>query len=220
MFTGLIEDTGEIRGIGKKGNSFQISIGSHLDLTTSDIGASISVEGVCLTVVTIEKNSFTVDVSPETLERTTLREKKRGNLVNLERALRLSDRLGGHLVTGHIDGIGTINEIAKKENSLVITMSIPPEIARYLVVKGSVGVDGISLTINEVQGATFSVSIIPHTAQVTTIGKKRVGDKVNIETDIIGKYVEKFLQETELTTQKKGKSSSLTVDFLNRHGFT
>jgi len=220
MFTGLIERTGEIVQIGKKRNSFQITIASRLDLVSSDIGASISVDGVCLTAVKVDNNLFTVEVSPETLERTTLSERKRGDLVNLERALRLSDRLGGHLVTGHVDGMGVIRSITKKLNSIVIKISPPIEITRYLVVKGSVGLDGISLTINEIQGNDFLVNIIPHTAQVTTIGKKRIGDRVNIETDLIGKYVAKLLQEAVLIPEKKGKLSSINSDFLNKHGFT
>ncbi len=220
MFTGLIESTGEIVQIGKRGNSFQITITSRLSFDNSDIGASVSVDGVCLTVVAVDRNLFTVEVSPETLERTTLSERKRGDLVNLERALRLSDRLGGHLVTGHVDGIGVIRSITKKLNSIVIKISTPIEITRYLVVKGSVGLDGISLTINEIQGNDFLVNIIPHTAQVTTIGKKRIGDRVNIETDLIGKYVAKLLQEAVLIPEKKGKLSSINSDFLNKHGFT
>jgi len=220
MFTGLIEAIGKIDQIGKKRNSFQIRITSALDLSSSDIGASISVNGVCLTAVAVEKNAFTVEASPETLERTTLNEHKRGDLVNLERALQLSDRLGGHLVTGHIDGIGEITSITKNSNALVIGISIPLPLSRYLIEKGSVGVDGVSLTINEIQGNTFTVSIIPHTAQNVTIGKKRIGEKVNIETDLIGKYVERFLHEAALIPKIKGKSSSINADFLNKHGFT
>ena len=168
----------------------------------------------------MDKNIFIVEVSPETLKRTTLSERKRGELVNLERALQLSDRLGGHLVTGHIDGTAIIKSITKKQNSIIIKITTPPEIIRYLVVKGSVGLDGISLTVNEIQGNDFTVNIIPHTAQVTTIGKKRVGDKVNIETDLIGKYVEKFLLEAELIPKKREESKSISLDFLSKHGFT
>ena len=220
MFTGLIEAIGEIDQIGKKRDSFQIRITSALDLSSSDIGASISVNGVCLTAVAVEKNAFTVEASPETLARTTLNEHKRGDLVNLEQALQLSDRLGGHLVTGHIDGIGEIISITKNSNALVIGISIPLPLTRYLIEKGSVGVDGVSLTINEIQGNTFTVSIIPHTAQNATIGKKRIGEKVNIETDLIGKYVERFLHEAALLPKTQGKSSSINADFLNKHGFT
>ena len=220
MFTGLIEDIGEIVQIGKKGNSFQLTISTRLNFDSGDIGASVSVDGVCLTVVAINKNLFTVEVSPETLDRTTFVKRKRGDLVNLERALRLSDRLGGHLVTGHIDGTGIIKGITKELSSIAIKISTSPEINRYLVVKGSVGLDGISLTINEIQGNTFSVNIIPHTAQATTIGKKRIGDKVHIEADLIGKYIEKFLKEVELIPKIKGKPSSINANFLDKYGFS
>ena len=220
MFTGLIEDLGEVVQIGKKGNSFQLTIASHFALDTQDVGASISVDGVCLTVVELDKEKFTVDVSPETLERTTLQKRKRGDFVNLERALRISDRLGGHLVTGHIDGVGTIKSIEKKENSLVVSIEAPKGISPYFIEKGSVGLDGISLTINTVTGNTFSVNIIPHTARITTIGRRKVGDEVNIETDLIGKYVEKFLKESGVLSKGKGESSSIDYNFLNKHGFT
>lgn len=220
MFTGLIETVGEIDQIGKKGNSFQIRITAALDLSKSDIGASIAVDGVCLTAVDVGKNAFAVEASPETLERTTLNERKRGDRVNLEQALQLSDRLGGHLVTGHIDGIGEIISNTKDSNAWVIGISIPPFLTRYLVKKGSIGVDGASLTVNEIEGNTFTVSIIPHTAQNATIGKKRIGEKVNIETDLIGKYVERFLNEAALLPKIKGKASSINTDFLNKHGFT
>lgn len=219
MFTGLIEDLGEIVRIGRKENSFQVTIAAHFQLGPHDIGASIAIDGVCLTVVEFEKEKFTVDVSPETLERTTIKKKKRGDSVNLERALRLSDRLGGHLVSGHIDGVGTIKSIEKKENSRIILIEAPKEISRYLIEKGSVALDGTSLTINNVTGNAFSVTIIPHTAGVTTIGRKKAGDEVNIETDLIGKYVEKMLQASGVVSQKKEKSSSIDYNFLNKHGF-
>ncbi|HPD61665.1 MAG TPA: riboflavin synthase [Thermodesulfobacteriota bacterium] len=219
MFTGLIEDLGEIVQIGKKGNSFQLTIASHFDLDTQDMGASISVDGVCLTVVELDKQRFTVDVSPETLERTTLQKRKPGDFVNLERALRISDRLGGHLVTGHIDGVGTIKSIDKKGNSLVVSIEVPKGISPYLIEKGSVSLDGISLTINKVTSNTFSVNIIPHTARITTIGRRKAGDGVNIETDLLGKYVEKFLQESGLLPKGKRESSPIDYSFLNKHGF-
>ena len=220
MFTGLIEDLGEIVQIGKKENSFQLTIAAHFDLCSHDIGASISVDGVCLTVVELNKQKFTVDVSPETLERTTLHKRKRGDFVNLERALRMSDRLGGHLVTGHIDGVGVIKSIDKKENSLVVLIEAPKGISPYLIEKGSVGLDGISLTINNVTGNSFSVNIIPHTARITTMDRRKVGDEINIETDLIGKYVKNFLKESGLIANEKGKSPSIDYNFLNKHGFT
>lgn len=220
MFTGLVEDIGEILQIGRKGESFQIAVATHLALDRKEIGASIAVDGVCLTAIVIEKSYFTVQVSPETLARTTLPERKRGDQVNLERALRLSDRLGGHLVTGHIDGIGVIRAISRTFDTTVLTIAAGEDIMRYLVAKGSVAVDGISLTVNEVQAEAFSLSIIPHTAQVTTIGQKRRGDRVNLETDILGKYVEKFLSGALAGPGKKDHSSALSYEFLSKHGFT
>jgi riboflavin synthase len=220
MFTGLVEHMGTIVGIGKKGNSFHLTIDSLFDLGKSDIGASIAVDGVCLTVVKIEGKRFTVEVSPETLSRTTLGERKGGEGVNLERALRLSDRLGGHLVSGHIDGPGVVKEIKEEENAIIFVFSTSPDIARYLVGKGSVAINGISLTVNDVQNTDFSVSVIPHTARVTTIGKRRIGDRVNIETDIIGKYVEKFFQTSSQAPEKEKEKSVLDEDFLKRHGFS
>ena len=211
---------GTIVSIGKKENSFLLTIDSQFDLTPSDIGASIAVEGVCLTVVKIEGKLFTVDVSPETLSRSTLEERKHGDSVNLERALRLSDRLGGHLVSGHIDGSGMVKDIKREENAITYTFSTSPAISRYIVVKGSVALDGISLTVNDVQDNDFSVSIIPHSASITTIGKKKIGDRINIETDIIGKYVEKFLQAGSEGAEKEGKSPILNDEFLKEHGFS
>jgi riboflavin synthase len=220
MFTGMVEHIGKIVEIGKKGKSFHLTIDSLYDLEKSDIGASIAVDGVCLTVVKIEGKRFTVEVSPETLSRTTLGERKHGDGVNLERALRLSDRLGGHLVSGHIDGPGVVKEIKEVENALIFVLSTSPDIARYLVGKGSVAIEGISLTVNDVQGTDFSVSIIPQTAKVTTIGRKRIGDRVNIETDIIGKYVEKFLRTGSQVPEKEKEKPVLDEDFLKSHGFT
>lgn len=220
MFTGLIEDIGEIVQIGRKGESFQIAVASHLALDSKEIGASIAVDGVCLTAVAIEKSQFTVEVSPETLARTTLTTRKRGDRVNLERALRLSDRLGGHLVTGHVDGTGVIRALSRPRNAVVLTIAAGEEIMRFLVAKGSVAVDGISLTVNEVEADAFSLSIIPHTAQATTIGEKKGGDRVNLETDILGKYVEKFLSGAVTGPRKRDGSASLTYDFLRKQGFT
>ena len=220
MFTGLVEQIGTIVEIGKKGNSFHLTVDSQFDLGKNDIGASIAVDGVCLTVVRIEGKRFTVEVSPETLSRTTLAERKHGEGVNLERALRLSDRLGGHLVSGHIDGAGIVKEIKEEENAVIFVFSTSPGIARYLVGKGSVAVDGISLTVNDVQGTDFSVSIIPHSAKVTTIGRRRIGDRVNIETDIIGKYVERFLQTGPQVLENGKEKRVLDEDFLKKHGFS
>jgi len=176
------------------------------------IGESISVSGVCLTVDEARDRTFTAHVSAETMSRTTLREARAGGRVNLERALRLSDRLGGHLVTGHIDGLALIKEKKERDRSLVFTVALDQRLAKYLIEKGSVAVDGISLTVNEVRSEVFTVNIIPHTAARTTLGFKKAGDYVNLECDLIGKYVARFLGHDP------GRSG-LDENFLAEHGF-
>jgi len=160
-----------------------------------------------------------VDVSPETIEKTTLKHVKTGTRVNIERALSVSGRLDGHLVSGHIDGTGQIRHINKKSNAILIGFSVPEALSRYMIPKGSVAVDGISLTINQCDRASFEVSIIPHTAGVTTIGLKKIGDPVNIETDMIGKYVEKFLSNRQGRDSQKHDKKSLDMEFLLKTGF-
>jgi len=216
MFTGLIEDIGAVRKIDKKGNSMSILIQSNLDLTEIRIGDSISVDGVCLTVVQLLSNGFMAEVSPETSQRSNFKEIKEGRRVNLERALRLSDRLGGHLVLGHIDGTGEIRRISKDVNSIRIKISAPQYIMKYIIEKGSVSIDGISLTVNECDENEFGVNIIPHTASRTTLGERKVGDIINIENDIVGKYVERFLRHGQVG---KEEDSSINMDFLGKHGF-
>jgi riboflavin synthase len=193
MFTGIIEGLGTITAIHPSGQGSRFSITSDFDLTGTRIGDSIAVNGACLTAVILQGRRFTVDVSPETLKRSVLGRIKIGEPVNLERALRLSDRLDGHLVAGHVDGIGILRERKTLANAIVITISVPEALSRYMIEKGSVAVDGTSLTINRCDSASFDVSIIPHTAGLTTIGLKKVGDAVNIETDMIGKFVERFV---------------------------
>ncbi|WP_319405673.1 riboflavin synthase [uncultured Desulfosarcina sp.] len=193
MFTGIIEGLGTIAAIHPSGQGSRFSITSDFDLTGTRIGDSIAVNGACLTAVVLQGRRFTVDVSPETLKRSVLGQIKIGEPVNLERALRLSDRLDGHLVAGHVDGIGILRERKTLANAIVITISVPEALSRYMIEKGSVAVDGTSLTINRCDSASFDVSIIPHTAGLTTIGLKKVGDAVNIETDMIGKFVERFV---------------------------
>ena len=193
MFTGIIEGLGTIAAINATGLGSRMTIASDFDLSSTRIGDSIAVNGACLTAVTLNGSTFTVDVSPETLQRSVLGRIKVGERVNLERALRLSDRLDGHLVSGHVDGIGVLCERRPLANAIVITYRVPTALARYMIEKGSVAVDGTSLTINRCDDTSFDVSIIPHTASLTTVGRKRVGDSVNIETDMIGKYVERFM---------------------------
>ncbi|MBF0203734.1 MAG: riboflavin synthase [Desulfamplus sp.] len=194
MFTGIIEGFGILRRIQPSGQGKILTIETELDLSQSKIGDSIAVNGACLTAVSISRHSFSVDMAPETVSRTTFKKMQSGARVNLERALRLSDRLDGHLVSGHIDGTGIITSKERKSNAVIIAISVSRDLAAEIITKGSVAIDGISLTINRCSENDFEVSIIPHTAAITTIGVKDVGDEVNIETDMLGKYVRKFLQ--------------------------
>lgn len=181
------------------------------------IGDSISVSGACLTAVTIEENRFEADLSPETLARSTFSQARIGDRVNLERALRLSDRLDGHLVSGHVDGLGTIAGRQSAGNAIIVSVDVAPELGRYMIPKGSIAVDGISLTINSCSQTNFEVSIIPLTAKWTTIGEKGIGAAVNIETDMIGKYVERFL--TQGSESSQSQESKITKEFLIKSGF-
>ena len=217
MFTGIIEGLGRITGVRPSGEARQFAIDADFSLEGTKTGDSISVSGACLTAVTISGRRFSADISPETLSRTTFGKAKIGDRVNLERALRLSDRLDGHLVSGHIDGIATIVQRQTKANAIIISMKASENICRYLIEKGSVAVDGISLTINRCGKNDFDVGIIPHTAGLTTIGFKQVGEQVNIETDMIGKYVERFLSAG--ADKKTGQESGIDKDFLARMGF-
>lgn len=217
MFTGLIQDIGKIQSIERRGGGVRLTISTQLDLSAGKIGDSISVDGVCLTIIQLGRNSFTVEVSPETLQRTTLSTAKDGQPVNLEMPLKMSDPLGGHWVAGHVDGTGEIVEVLPEGNSLRYRFRVPKEIDRYLIEKGSVAVDGISLTVMECRDREFSVAVIPHTAQMTTLGKKKSGERVNVETDLIGKYVEKFLRRRDGTVRE---GSHIDAAFLAKHGFT
>jgi len=220
MFTGIIEGLGTITGIKQSGQSGRMTINADYELDHTKIGDSIAVSGACLTVVAIGGKRFEVDLSPETIVKTTLGRIKIGERVNLERALRFSDRIDGHLVSGHIDGIGTIKSRNTKENAILITFQVPESIARYMIKKGSVAVDGISLTINDCGVNSFNVSIIPHTAKLTTLGFKKMSDSVNIETDMIGKYVERFI--TQMQSDKSGKeaeNTSVDIQLLAKTGF-
>ena len=211
MFTGLIEDVGTIVGFNRREGGGQISIEHSPSLDDLKLGDSIAVDGVCLTITYLEGNRFRAAVSAETIERTTLSGKKLGQKVNLERALRLQDRLGGHVVTGHIDAIARINRVVPEGSGRKLIFQSNLSCTRYLVEKGSVAVDGISLTVNGVSGEHFNVTIIPFTFEHTTLVTKKEGDEVNIETDILGKYVERLL----------GGDSDKKIDasFLSEHGF-
>ena len=214
MFTGIIEDRGTIHTIARQAQAARMTIQTHLPVAEFALGDSIAVDGACLTVTQILDTGFTVDISPETLQRTTLGLKHERDSVNLERALRLSDRLGGHLVTGHIDGIATIKALTTVGNALQIDFSVPQYLLRYVVDKGSVAIDGTSLTANTCTDSGFNVMIIPFTASHTTLSSKKPGDRVNIETDVIGKYVEKFL------LKKDGSAGAITREVLDKFNFT
>ncbi len=213
MFTGLIEDIGKVLKLERRGDAARLTAGTMLPLSGIKNGDSIAVNGVCLTVVAMGSNSLTFDVSPETLRTAGFGRLSPGCAVNLEQALRLSDRLGGHLVTGHIDAVATISGRREVSGNIVLTFRFPAECARFIVPKGSIAIDGISLTVNSVTADSFTVNIIPHTAGMTTLCLRKVGDEVNIETDIIGKYVERLLGE------KGSASVGLTMQGLLENGF-
>lgn len=217
MFTGIIEGLGAIAGNRPSGAGKRLTVEADFDLAGTKVGDSIAVSGACLTAVRLAGRRFEVDVSPETAARTTLGAARVGERVNIERALRLSDRIDGHLVSGHIDGTGAIDGRETAGNAVIIAVAVPAALTRYMIVKGSVAVDGISLTINTLEPGRFTVSIIPHTAGLTTIGFKRTGEPVNIETDMIGKYVEKFL----LTKQDPSGSPppGVSMELLAKAGY-
>jgi riboflavin synthase len=211
MFTGIIEDIGLISDIRKSGGKWEFCIKTVFGDRDIHEGDSIAIDGVCLTVTRLEKGMFYADASLETLTLTTLKDKKTGSRVNIERATASDGRFGGHFVMGHVDGIGTIKNISKAGDSIKIEVEIPSDLSRYIVKKGSIAINGISLTVNEQRGNIFSVNVIPFTASKTTIGEKNMSDKVNIETDIIGKYIESFMEKFS----KKG----ITMNFLHEQGF-
>ncbi|MFC1515451.1 riboflavin synthase [Thermodesulfobacteriota bacterium] len=220
MFTGIIEGLGTVKSFLPAGQGRRLTVGADFVLDSTKIGDSIAVNGACLTIVAINGKRFEADLSPETISKTTFGNAKTGDRVNLERALRFSDRLDGHLVSGHIDGLGTIKDRTVFENWIVITFEVPENLSRYMIEKGSVAVDGISLTINSCDQNSFKVSIIPHTAKLTTLGFKRVGGLVNIETDMIGKYVERFTTgRASIDRENTPGSSSIDKEFLEKSGF-
>jgi len=217
MFTGIIEGTGTIAGKRTLGGGIVLDLTAHFDLHNPQEGESIAVSGVCLTAYNISGRTFFADVSPETLSRTKLGLLGVGATVNLERALQLHSRLGGHIVSGHVDCLATVSRIDKAGDYTIFTFTLPTVYNRYIIEKGSVTIDGISLTVNACQAGDFSVSIIPHTMKVTTLGGLRVGSKVNIEVDIIGKYVEKLLSPRE--DGERAKDATITAEFLLKNGF-
>lgn len=221
MFTGLVEELGAIKSIHPGAQSLRIIIRASKVLEDVKIGDSIAVNGTCLTVTAFDGDSFTADVMPETVKRTVLAHCKAGDPVNLERTLRLCDRLGGHLVSGHVDGVGAIRSKTPVDNAVIVAIDAPPSVMRLTIVKGSVAIDGISLTVVETGEEWFSVSLIPHSYAHTTLGKKRPGDKVNLEADMIGKYVEHLLRchPVNGSNKKQDGSSIITMDYLRNNGF-
>lgn len=218
MFTGLVEGIGKVKGINRRGEDLRLTIVPFVDMSDVRTGDSISVSGVCLTVTDLKAGAFTVDVSGETLSRSTLARLKLADEVNLERALRFVDRLGGHLVSGHVDGVGRIQTKEQQQRSWILKIGIEERLSRYVIEKGSIAVDGISLTVNRCENTAFEVNIIPETGKVTTILEKKVGDLVNIETDLIGKYIEKFFLR-EQSSEPEKRSSVIDEDMLRKHGF-
>ena len=215
MFTGIVEEMGAIAGLEKTLVGTRMTVLASIVMSDLKIGDSVSVNGVCLTAVTIGERDFSVEVSVETLAVTTLGKISIGTPVNLERAMKLNERIGGHLVAGHVDGVGVVRSRHQEGNTIFFSIEAPSGILRYCVAKGSITVDGISLTINEVTDHGFSVAIIPHTAKVTTLGLKQVSDPVNLESDLIGKYVERLLQER---SQLPKTTPVIDTDYLQKRG--
>ncbi len=215
IFTGIIEEIGYISDIKRGAQSIRLGVKAEKITEDIKLGDSIAVNGVCLTVTQFEPRQFWADVMPETFVKTTLKNLTAGSPVNLERALRLTDRLGGHLVQGHVDGIGSIVKRERFDIAIVFTIKAPPEVLKYTVAKGSIAIDGVSLTVVDVGNDHFTVSLIPHTAQLTILGYKQPGQEVNLESDIIGRYVEKLLSKND----QSSAGSSLSIDFLSLHGF-
>lgn len=214
MFTGIIEEIGTVSSVKQSGSSSFIEIQAKKVLEDVHIGDSIAVNGVCLTVTHFGGGVFRADVMNETLSRSSLGKLTSGSPVNLERAMAAGGRFGGHIVSGHIDGTGTVTDIKNDGIAVWYTVSAAPELLRYIVEKGSIAIDGISLTVAKVTDTSFSVSIIPHTAAQTILGSRKVGDIVNLENDIIGKYVEKLMKPAE-----EPKSGGITMEFLMKNGY-
>jgi riboflavin synthase len=214
MFTGIIEDKGKVHVLEPRGQGKRLTVIFPSHLTDLQVGDSINVNGVCLTAVDQKGPRVQFDLSAETLEKSALGDLKEGEEVNLERALRVTDRLGGHIVTGHIDGVGIITGKREERDFLQLKIRVPRDLSRFVVRKGSIAIDGASLTVNEVVEEELDITLIPYTLSKTTLSGKKVGDRVNVETDILGKYVERILRRGEET--RKG----LDLAFLREHGFT
>ncbi len=219
MFTGLVEEKGKVISLRRGADSAHLKIGASLVMEDMRLGDSIAVNGVCLTVSSRGTGFFTADVMAETLAKTNLGELQPGDRVNLERALRLGDRLGGHLVSGHIDGVGVIVKKERRDIAILITVAAPPQVMNYIIPKGSVAIDGTSLTVVDLAEETFRVSLIPHTADATVLGGKKPGDRVNLEADMIGKYVGWWLETAGQREREKPQAGGITMELLSERGF-
>jgi riboflavin synthase len=230
MFTGLVEEVGTIKHMSTSGISGQIAIRADKVLEGTKIGDSIAVNGICLTVVSLQPDGFTADVMAETVRRSSLSACRNGDLVNLERAMPADGRFGGHIVSGHIDGTGVVQSMVREENAVWITISADRKLLKYIVEKGSIAIDGISLTVAYVDDRVFKVSVIPHTGEETTLLKKKPGDPVNLENDIVGKYIEKLMHFDTADVSENAAASDaeddgetyenvMSLEYLTSHGF-
>ena len=218
MFTGIIEEIGRIKAISRQSRSIRLSVSCRKVLEDSRLGDSIAVNGICLTIADLVPGGFAADVMPETVRRTGLQQLKAGDPVNLERAMQLGGRLGGHLVSGHIDGTGIVSRRTAEDNAILLTITADPSLLRYVIQKGSVTLDGVSLTVANIERRSLQVSLIPHTAGQTILGALQPGDPVNIECDMVGKYVEKLLTARD-NPSGSGEPAGLSLSFLEEHGF-
>lgn len=216
MFTGIIEEIGIVKSIRRGSQSSRLEIQGEVVMGDLKIGDSVAVNGVCLTAETLTEKAFFADVMAETLRRSSLGDLTMGSSVNLERAMPADGRFGGHIVSGHIDGTGTIRSMKREDNAVIFTVNAPASVLKYIVEKGSIAIDGVSLTVMALDSTSFSVSLIPHTSAVTILLKKKPGDVVNLECDVIGKYVERLLSFKEPSEEK---SSGVSLEFLMKNGF-
>ncbi|TDX52750.1 riboflavin synthase [Orenia marismortui] len=217
MFTGIVEELAKVKRIKRGSKSIVLTIEAKEVLKDVKLGDSIATNGVCLTVTSFNDQEFSVDVMPETMRNSSLGDLQVGSWVNLERALRLSDRLGGHLVSGHIDGTGIIKAKKREDNASIVTVETTKELLKYIIHKGSIAIDGVSLTVAQVFSDSFNISLIPHTSQVTLLGQKDIGAKVNLEVDMIAKYIEKMINHQE--DNNKDKKSNIDLEMLRDQGF-
>lgn len=221
MFTGIVEEIGTVVSISKGVQSSKLTLQGDVIFEDMHIGDSIAVNGVCLTVTTKTSNTFTVDVMAETLRRSSLGSLTNGSKVNMERAMAANGRFGGHIVSGHIDGTGEIESFVKEDNAVWVTVKTPAKILKYIIEKGSIAIDGISLTVAYVDSRCFKVSLIPHTASNTTLLSKKTGDIVNLENDVVGKYIDRLLhfKDDSKEEESRDKTSGISMDFLMKNGF-